>query len=192
MLKGAIAASRSIVTVLILAFFASLPATISNAQFPGQILAQAYVPVPYERQQTLVWCWVASARMVAAHFNRQVPPQCDMLQRQYGAPCCANPQLCARSGHITEIQRLIESFGLRASQIGPPANGYVLLDLFQRGRPVVIHLVQGHFAVAAGIKVVATPGGPLGIVRVLDPYYGIQDVPLPTLVSQWDAAVYVY
>jgi hypothetical protein len=32
----------------------------------------------------------------------------------------------------------------------------------------------------------------LGIAHVLDPYFGIQDVPLPQLYQQWDAALYVY
>lgn len=172
-----------------------LPFSASKAQFPpppGAVLDQAYINVPYEPQQTLVWCWVASARMVARYFNRQAPSQCEMLQQQYGAPCCSNPQFCWRGGYINEIQQLIGNFGLHYSAMGPPTDGYSLLALFRQGRPVVIHLRQGHFAVASGIRVMATPMGPLGVVRVLDPFYGIQDVNLPILYSQWDAGLYVY
>jgi ABC-type bacteriocin/lantibiotic exporter with double-glycine peptidase domain len=162
-----------------------------QAQVPSQVLDQAYLPIQIEPQQTLEWCWVASARMVARYFSKQTPSQCAMLQEQYGAPCCADPQSCTVPGSIFQVQQLIRSFGLKASLIGPPTNGYVLLALFKQNHPIVIHLVQGHFAVASGIKVVATPAGPLGIVHILDPFYGIQDVPLPTLYQQWDGAVYV-
>jgi ABC-type bacteriocin/lantibiotic exporter with double-glycine peptidase domain len=159
----------------------------------AQILDQAYVSVPYEQQQTMEWCWVASARMVASYYNKATPPQCAMLQAQYGAPCCMNPgQMCTVPGTIWQIQQLIQSFGLKTSMIGPPTNGYVLLNLFKQGRPIVIHLAQGHFVVAAGIKVVQSQIGPLGIVRILDPFFGVQDVPLPDLYTQWDAAVYVF
>lgn len=159
----------------------------------GRILDQAHVPVQIEPQQTQVWCWVASARMVATYFNKAAPPQCEMLHQQYGAPCCLNPPQCTRPGTIWEIQQLIRSFGLRASEIGPPANGYVLLNIFRQGRPIVLHLRQGHFVVAAGITVVADAWGqPLGIVRILDPYFGPYEKSLPELLLDWDAAVYVY
>ena len=164
----------------------------ASAQFPGSILDQAYLNIQIEPQQTIEWCWVASARMVATYFNKKTPPQCAMLQAQYGAPCCSNPGLCTVPGHIAQVQQLIQSFGLHASQMGPPVNGYALLSLFKNGHPIVIHLAMGHFVVASGIRVVATPAGPLGIVRILDPYYGAQDVPLPQLYTQWDAGVYVF
>jgi hypothetical protein len=163
----------------------------AEAQVPGSVLDQAYLPIQIEPQQTLEWCWVASARMVATYYNKQTPPQCAMLQSQYGAPCCGNPQLCTVPGSIYQVQQLIQSFGLQASLVGPPTNGYVMLAWFKQGHPIVIHLAEGHFVVASGIKVVATPQGPLGIVRILDPFFGQQDVPLPVLYQQWDAAVYV-
>jgi hypothetical protein len=103
-----------------------------------------------------------------------------------------NPAPCTVPGTIWQVQQLIQSFGLHATQIGPPTDGYVLLNLFKQGRPIVLHLAQGHFVVASGIKVIATQGGPLGIVQILDPYYGPYEIPLPNLYAQWDAAVYVY
>jgi hypothetical protein len=90
--------------------------------------------------------------MVATYYNKQTPPQCAMLQQQYSAPRCANPQLCTVPGHISQVQQLIQSYGLQASFIGPPTNGYVLLELFKQGHPLVIHLVQGHFVVASGSR----------------------------------------
>lgn len=161
-------------------------------QLPGQVLDQAYLNVPYERQQTIVWCWVAAAKMVAQYYNVQTPPQCGMLQAQYNAPCCSNPALCTRPGLITEIQALIASFGLRYSTIGPPSDGWTLLSIFKQGRPVVLYVNQSHFVVASGMKVVATPQGPLGVVRILDPYAGPYEEPLPSLYPRWGASLYVY
>jgi hypothetical protein len=160
-------------------------------QADAQVLAQAFLQIPYEAQQTSEWCWVASAKMVASYFNINTPSQCEMLERAYGAPCCENPGLCTVPGSIFQVQQLIQGFGLQTSQLGRPANGYVLLNLFQNNHPVVIHLVQGHFSVLSGIQVVATPQGPLGMVHVLDPFYGEQDVSLPVLYQSWDLAVYV-
>lgn len=161
-------------------------------QFPGQVLDQAYLNIPYERQDTMVWCWVAAAKMIARYYNVQTPSQCSMLQAQYGAPCCGNPAMCTRPGYIGEIQALIASFGLRYSVMGPPADGWTLLALFKQGHPIVLYVNNSHFVVASGIKVVATPQGPLGIVRILDPYSGPYEEPLTSLYMRWGASIYVY
>ena len=150
--------------------------------------------VPFHQQNTMVWCWVAAAKMVAEFYGRRpVPDQCTMLQMQYGAPCCQNPQLCARGGHIVEIQALIGRFGGRFSNIAPPANGFVLYDALRRG-PIVMHTRQGagHFVVATGMRVVPSPIGPLGMVSVNDPFFGQYEVDFPTLMQAWTAALVVY
>lgn len=156
------------------------------------IIDQIYLQVPFERQETLVWCWVASAKMVASYFNVSTPSQCRMLEQAYGAPCCSSPSYCARPGHIQEIQRLIGGFGLRYSAMGPPTDGWTLFNIFRQGRPIVLHVNNSHFVVAAGMKILSTPQGPLGVVRVLDPFYGVYDEPLPRLYSRWGVALYVY
>lgn len=161
------------------------------AQMYGPIIAQANVNVPYFSQNTSEWCWVAVSEMVAAYFVPNVPSQCGMLQLAYRAPCCSNPTLCTVPGSIQQVQQLIQGFGLQTSQIGPPANGYVLLNLFQQGHPIVIHLNIGHFVVATGITVYMTAQGPLGVVHILDPELGPLDIPLPALDQNWDVGVYV-
>ena len=157
-----------------------------------QILDQAYVDVPYDRQNTAVWCWVAAARMIALYYNVNVPSQCQMLQAQYGAPCCANPAQCMRGGYINEIQALISSFGLRHSALGGAPDGWTLLALFKQGRPVVLYVDSSHFVVASGIRVVASAYGPVGMVRVLDPYVGIYEESVPSLFARTNGALYVY
>jgi hypothetical protein len=142
----------------------------------------------------MVWCWVAAAKMVAEFYGRQpVPDQCAMLQMQYGAPCCQNPQLCSRGGHITEIQALIARFGGRVSSVALPANGFVLYDALRRG-PIVMHTRQGsgHFVVATGMRIASTPAGPLGMVSINDPFIGQYEVSFPNLMKVWTAALVVY
>lgn len=183
---------RVVVAALTVALALGLSSSRPNrAEAQPTILAQAALPVPYETQATLEWCWVASARMVARYYNVATPPQCMMLQQAYGPACCANPAMCTVPGSIYQIQSLIAGYGLHYSMLGGPVDGFTMLRLIQQGHPIVIHLRLGHFAVISGITVVATPNGPLGIAHVLDPYFGIQDVPLPTLYQQWDVALYV-
>jgi hypothetical protein len=187
---------RRMLLLVFLLIMAAGSLSKSEAQVPpGPVLDQAYLPIQIEPQQTLAWCWVASARMIANYYNKQTPPQCMMLQEQYGAPCCANPgQVCTQDGTIYQVQQLIQTFGLQASMIGRPANGLEILNWFKQGHPIVLHVIingLGHFVVASGMQVVQTPGGQLGIVRILDPFFGPQEVPLPQLYQMWDAAVYV-
>lgn len=146
--------------------------------------------VPLHSQDTMVWCWVAVAQMIANYYGQNAPSQCEMLQEQYRAPCCSNPQACMRGGHIQEIRALIRKFGGRPSGVAPPANGFVLYDALRRG-PIVLHTTQGagHFVVATGMRVVPSPIGPLGIVSINDPYYGVYEVEFPKLASIWTAAV---
>src|SRR5690606_35096701 len=73
----------------------------------GPVIDEVQLRVPFHRQDTLVWCWVASAKMVVEAIGEEAPTQCQMLEQVYGAPCCTQPWRCARAGHITEIQNLI-------------------------------------------------------------------------------------
>ena len=173
----------------------------SRAQFPFapvQFNDSRFPPirhaVPFHAQKTMVWCWVAAAEMVAEYYARQpVPEQCAMLQMQYGAPCCIDPTPCLRPGAITEVQALVAHFGCRFSGVAPPANGFVLYDALKRG-PIIMHTRQGagHFVVATGMRVMATPYGPCGMVSIHDPLLGPYEIDFPTLLQNWDAAVVVY
>lgn len=178
---------RSMLVVVVV-----MAALVPRAVHSQQVLDQAYINVPFEAQNTQVWCWVAAARMVALYYNVNVPSQCEMLQAQYGAPCCGNPAQCMRPGHITEIQTLIASFGLRYSALGGAPDGWTLLALFKQGQPVVLYVNDSHFVVASGIRVVASPYGPIGYVRVLDPYFGIYEEAVPALFARTGGAIYVF
>jgi hypothetical protein len=169
-----------------------------NAQY-GPLFNYSQYPaiqhnVPFHAQSTQVWCWVAVAKMVAEFYGRtSIPNQCAMLQIQYGAPCCQQPQLCMRAGHISEVQALIQRFGGRTSAVSPPANGFALYQALARG-PIVMHTTQGsgHFIVATGMRIVATPYGPLGMVSISDPFNGQYEIDFPSLAMQWTSAVVVF
>lgn len=150
--------------------------------------------VPFHIQETQVWCWVAAAKMITEYYAREeIPNQCQMLEIAYGAPCCQNPAICERPGHITEIQNLIQRFGGRVSEISPPTNGFLLYEQLKRG-PIVLYTAQGngHFVVATGMRVVSTLYGPLGMITVNDPYYGQYEIDYPSLMQAWVAAIVVY
>lgn len=176
------------------AFSAAHAQGLSPLQFDYSRYPPIQHDVPYYPQQTMVWCWVAAAKMVAEFYGRQrVPDQCAMLQMQYDAPCCQYPQLCMRGGYMGEIQALIGRFGGRHSAIGVPANGFVLYEALRRG-PIVMHTRQGagHFVVATGMRIVSSPIGPLGMISISDPFNGRYEVDFPSLVQAWTAALVVY
>jgi hypothetical protein len=169
--------------------FPPAPPSFDYSQFPPIRHA-----VPFHRQDTMVWCWVAAAKMVSEYYGRRpVPSQCEMLQLQYGAPCCANPTLCSRAGFMPEIQMLVARFGGQFSSVAPPANGFVLYAALQRG-PIVMQTRQGagHAVVAVGMRLVRKSFGPLGMVSINDPLFGQYEVEFPNLLKMWTAALVVY
>jgi len=150
--------------------------------------------VPFHRQQTMVWCWVAVAKMIAEFYGKQpVPDQCRMLQIQYGAPCCDAPELCARPGYLAEIQALVSRFGGRMSELAAPTNAFVLYEAMRRG-PIIMHTRQGsgHVVVTTGIRIERSPIGPLAMVSINDPFFGRYEVDFPQLMQVWTAALVVY
>lgn len=100
--------------------------------------------------------------------------------------------MCARPGYIFEIQGLVARFGKRTSTISPPANGFAMMSTLRRGNPIVLYVNNSHFVVATGMKIVATPFGPLGIVSINDPYSGAYEIDYPTLMQRWGAAIVIY
>lgn len=158
----------------------------------GPVIDEVHLSVPFHRQDTLVWCWVASAKMVVEAIGEKAPSQCQMLQEVYGAPCCTQPWLCERAGHIVEIQNLIGTFGLSLSEISTFGDGFQILEILRETRAPVVAWVDGsHFVVITGMKVVPSQIGPWGIVRIHDPIRGRFDQDWPAFARRLGAILYV-
>jgi hypothetical protein len=192
-LKGAKVENRKWLISIYLCVISIWP-SFSNAQqfYTGPVLDEVQLRVPFVRQDTLVWCWVASAKMVAEALGRKTPSQCEMLQQQYGAPCCTQPWLCNRPGYITEIQALIENFGFSLTELSTYGTAQDIFDaLRETSSPIVAWVDRSHFVVITGMKVVPSAFGPLGIVRINDPIRGRFDQDWPTFARRLGAVLYV-
>lgn len=130
--------------------------------------------------------------MVVEGLGKKAPSQCEMLQRVYGAPCCSQPQLCARGGHIAEIQNLIAQFGYSMSEISTFGDGFEIFDLLQSTRAPIVAWVDGsHFVVITGMRIVPSRVGSWGIVRIHDPIRGRFDQDWPVFSRRLGAILYV-
>ena len=116
--------------------------------------------------------------MVAGALGRPTPTQCQMLEAQYGAPCCSQPWRCHRAGHIAEIQGLIATFGLSATELHTAGTVQGLFETLRDTQAPLVAWVDGsHFVVVTGMKIVPSPFGPTAIVRMNDPFRGRFDQP---------------
>lgn len=178
---------RSVAFVAILCI---LPNSALAQFWSGPVIDKVQLNVPFHAQDTLVWCWVASAKMAVEALGQKAPSQCDMLQKVYGAPCCTNPGLCARSGHISEIQNLISSFGFAASEIDTYGDGESFFEILRETEAPIIAWVDGnHFVVISGMRVVPSQIGPWGIVRIHDPIRGRFDQDWPVFSKRVGAII---
>lgn len=163
--------------------------------FAAQGLAQEAVdlPVPLVAQDTLEWCWVASAQMVLRFRGVDPPNQCQIMEMGYHTPpgaCCSNPNRCAIPGTIYQVQRIISYFGGGFTQLNRPADPSQLYSVLKQGAPVIAHLALptgGHFVVIRGIN--WSSGSPA--VEINDPFFGSLTLPFSQLVQIWDAGLYV-
>ncbi|MGP9820556.1 papain-like cysteine protease family protein [Salinarimonas sp. NSM] len=154
-----------------LSCFLALFATRGDEARAQVLIDSIRLPVPYHPQDTIVWCWVASAKMAAESSGLPTPGQCRMLELAYGAPCCQRPDLCLRPGHISEISGLVGMFGGRIStlQISHWAPDFIT-HMRRTGRPIVAHVDGSHFVVITGMDVYQTPNGPWAVVTYHDPF----------------------
>lgn len=183
-----------ILTALVMVWLV-LAATPSRAMaqfYQGPVLDAVHVDTPFHAQDTLVWCWVATAKMVVESLGEYAPNQCEMLEQVYGAPCCSNPGLCSRPGHISEIQNLIATFGYSMSRLSSHGDGQQIFDILQyTGAPIVAWVDGSHFVVITGMTVAPSAVGPWGIVRIYDPIRGRFDQDWPVFSRRLGAILYV-
>lgn len=185
--------SHHFLLLFCITLLAALPRLAHSQPFwQGPVIDQVQLSAPFHRQDTIVWCWVASAKMVVESLGRRAPTQCKMLQQVYGAPCCAQPQLCARGGHIVEIQNLIARFGFSLSEISTFGDAFQVFNLLRETRAPIVAWVDGsHFVVITGMRIVPSQVGPWGIVRIHDPIRGRFDQDWPVFSRRLGAILSV-
>jgi hypothetical protein len=169
-----------------------LRSALAQQFYSGPVIDEVQLSVPFVRQDTLVWCWVAAAKMVAESLGNQTPSQCEMLEDQYGAPCCRQPWLCNRPGHISEIQGLINTFGHSLTDLSTSGTAQDLFEALQdTGAPLVAWVDGSHFVVITGMKIVPSAYGPMAVVRINDPIRGRFDQPWPVFSQRLGAVLSV-
>ena len=177
-------------SILIVGLF-PLP-SVGQQFYQGPVLDEIQLRVPFYTQDTLVWCWVASAKMMVEALGSDAPSQCEMLQDVYGAPCCSQPLMCARGGYLQEIQNLIGHFGYTLTSLSSYGDGFQIFEILRRtGAPIVAYVDRSHFVVITGMKIVPSQLGPWGIVRINDPIRGRFDQDWPVFARRLGAILYV-
>jgi hypothetical protein len=182
-----------VVLIAAVTLWGGLPrGAVAQQFYTGPVIDEVQLRVPFVRQDTLVWCWVAAAKMVAESLGNSTPSQCEMLEDQYGAPCCSQPWRCNRPGHISEIQGLINTFGHSLTDLSTSGTAQDLFDALQDSEAPLVAWVDGsHFVVITGMKIVPTPFGPMAMVRINDPIRGRFDQAWPVFSQRLGAVLSV-
>lgn len=151
------------------------------------------LPVRPHRQNTLVWCWGASAAMVIEYITGQRTEDCEVLSaydRRFGGPgtCCGGDPRCLRGAMPGEIETILgQVFGIHGRSQPAPISFEEIVKSIENDKPIVIWLWRNpssaHVVVIAGYR---RPN----IVVVLDPLSGTQYVPDSVLRANWMTGVW--
>ena len=106
---------------------------------------QRILPVPLKLQNTLVWCWAASAAMVIEYETRQPIIDCQVLDayaRAMGRSggCCQFPARCMRGAIPGEIEQILLGHGINMRSQQFPAPLHEVQQHLNRGHPLIIWL----------------------------------------------------
>lgn len=111
---------------------------------------------PLVVQQCDMWCWAASAEMVAKHYELDVS-QCEVVSARVGFDCCfaeACSTACDQlSGLPAQLNAALAAVGLHGTQLDGPLTKRALIESLDANRPVMLAattLVTGHFVVVVG------------------------------------------
>lgn len=114
-------------------------------------------------QQTHVWCWAASAEMVFRHYGLpSINPfgnyQCGIVAAYFQGACIYDCTLCiAPIATLTELQRVVDGYGLVAQQVGYASPVLTSVAAFRAltlselaaeidaGRPIIAGISAGGF-----------------------------------------------
>jgi len=114
--------------------------------------------IPHIPQEEPLWCWAAAAQQAIGWVNNgRAPSQCAIVALAHGLDvqeCCADRKgICARTGEIPAIEKLVERFGGQAEELATvPRDPQVIYDLLRGGDTLLIRLRPAPHDEAVGIR----------------------------------------
>lgn len=127
--------------------------------------------IPYYKQQTEVWCWLATTQMIAAYYNKYYE-QCQLVSYAMNYSCCADVYPCVRpAGNIDNMTMLMQYIGLHGTQYNRSLSEQEIINAIDNNHPIIAGSINwyagsGHVVVISGYQ-----RTPYGIqYKILDPF----------------------
>ncbi len=164
--------------------------------------------IPHLPQEEPLWCWAAAAQQAIGWVNKgYAPTQCAIVALAHGLDvktCCGDREgICARTGEIPAIGRLVSLFGGQAYELATvPRDPRLIYNIVEKGQTLLIRLRPAphdeaagirHMIVVRGIEWTTLPNQQLGANLLYnDPLgSGIRSVSFDTIVGFFEQALVV-
>jgi len=164
--------------------------------------------IPHLPQEEPLWCWAAAAQQAIGWVNKgYAPTQCAIVALAHGLnveECCGDRDgICARTGEIPAIGKLISLFGGQAYELASvPRKPEQIHNIIKKGQTLLIRLRPAphdeaagirHMIVVRGIEWTTSPNTNLGANLLYnDPLgSGIRSVSFDTIVGFFEQALVV-
>jgi len=114
--------------------------------------------IPHLPQEEPLWCWAAAAQQAIGWVNKgYAPTQCAIVALANGIDvktCCGDREgVCAKTGEIPAIGRLVSMFGGQAYELASvPRQAEQIQNIIENGQTLLIRLRPAPHAEAAGIR----------------------------------------
>ena len=164
--------------------------------------------IPHLPQEEPLWCWAAAAQQAIGWVNKgYAPTQCAIVALAHGLnvkDCCGDREgMCAKTGEIPAIGRLVSLFGGQAYEMASvPRDPKEIYRIVEKGQTLLIRLRPAphdqaagirHMIVVRGIEWTVLPNQRLGANLLYnDPLgSGIRSVSFDTIVGFFEQALIV-
>ncbi len=138
--------------------------SFSNTPSPAGYSASLTTPssieynIPHIPQEEPLWCWAAAAQQAIGWVNNgRAPAQCAIVAMAHGIgveECCNDREgVCARTGEIPAIAKLVRQFGGQAAETATvPRKPQEVYDILQTGATLLIRIRPAPHDAAVGIR----------------------------------------
>jgi hypothetical protein len=143
-----------------------------------------------EKQQTKMWCWAASSRMLLSSVSQNIPTQCEMASILVKEDCCANPGAikCVKPQYISAaLDKLGYEVKVTFAKTNPNEHwskrtdykGWYqsVVDSIKKGSPVIISRYNGAGTANISAHAVVAYGtynrDGIDYLLIFDPWEGI-------------------